>query len=369
MPRMKEVGLCGTVHLVRRGKKYAMRYLEAGKWQLRSCRTADLELAKRLALELSEELRMSAEIERDSALGRIRIDLALEQGIAHARGRSEGHRANMDRNAARLCEWLSEHHPEGVYWHQMRQQWVTEWIVEQIDKGNSTQTIRLGLNPLRLAQNWVNLVDPDRYRQLRFSHPRLVAKRTSKRYLERDQMLELLDVVRGKGLVNAELVVLLCGFCGLRVSEAISLERHQIDPRGLIGPVGTKTLYSERTIPAPLWVVRRVLEIAPTAGPIVTREDGSTPETRSVGHWYLQAHLDRFQPRTTARNLRTAFATMAVTAGVPAEELRAYMGHRPATVLEEHYVDYRPDVLRERVVERIEAHFAKPKAQVMEVNG
>lgn len=284
------------------------------------------------------------------------------------RGKSEEHRENMIYNAKRVVEWIKKHYPKMRYWHEMRQAIVIEFIDDTLKRDVSTQTVKLLLNPLRLAQNWLQLVEPDAYRTLRFAHPKLVGGRMHKRFVERETVVELLETVRSRKLVNAELIVMLCGFCGLRVSECVRMSRADVDQVRNLVTTGMKTKYSERTIPVPAWVVQRFLEIAPKSGPCVRRDDGTMPDVKSAGHWYLQEYLDKLPTRLTARDLRKCFQNHAIEAGCPSDELRAYTGQRPVSVLESHYVNFaRPDMLRERIVNKIETHFSQPVAEVKEI--
>jgi len=406
MPRMQILDYVGLVSIVEREngilqlrwkksakpRDFAVRSLGAG---------TDYEVAIAEAKRLDEELKRAAQIERESLIGRQTLDSALKHGLKNAKGQSPRHQSNQEQCGKRFLTWLQSNFPHVTYADQLKPSIVVRYIDDQLERKLATSTIKQVLNVIRLAYNRLHLVDPDTYPLMVIKHPRLTNKRHTPTYLERTELEELLQ----HATPNAIPAILLCGFAGLRLTEAAALTFGDLDPDAGTLHTGAKTQYSVRTIPIAEWVMERLMDSAggtvatlPAADtPLCSRSEynPSVPEEyiakairRSLANcekrrerkhakilqeWEAGAKTTKKPellhfPEIVPRNLRTSFACMAVQASVPAEELKRYMGHRPDSVLAMHYADYsRIDMLRQRVVDTIENHFKQPAAAVKDI--
>ena len=374
---VQTIGHEGLVTLARRGGTIVLRWREGTRWAQVTTGSNDEAVARVRARRVDDDLRRVAEILRRSALGLVTIEDAMKHGLAAARGQDPRHQYNQVKAGEKFRAWLKGAHPAVVCWHQLEQVHVFDYIEARLEAKMSPATIKLELNTLRLASNYLAMRDPANYKPLVWRHPRLVSSVHRPKYVEREALLKALDAAvawRKEEPVaarTAEAAILLCGFAGLRVSEAAVLPVADMNPLTLTVTTGRKTHYSLRTIPVPKWVMERVLEVSAGGPWALARPNAALP--MDPINWVTRKTselLKAAKPTITPRNLRTSFATMAIAvARVESEWLRRYIGHRPQTVLEEHYADYGlVDALRIRVVEPIEEYFKK-SAEVRDIGG
>ena len=118
--------------------------------------------------------------------------------------------------------------------------------------------------------------------------------------------------------------------CGLRISEAISLQPQQVDARrGVIRIIGKGS--RERVIPLPpavLTAMRRAWEIHGNRQWVfATRSHGSHPSPRSVRGAFDDACARQGLPGFTPHSLRHGFATRLLEHGVELRVVQILLGH------------------------------------------
>jgi integrase len=346
--------------------------------------------------------------------------MRFDQGLKHAKGQSFRHQRNQEQCGDRFLVWLKKHDKNIQYADQLKPSTVVRFVDDEIERKIATSTIKLTLNVIRLAYNRLNLLYPDTYQAFTIKHPRLVGKVHKPVYLERTELEELLQ----HSTPGAVAAILLCGFCGLRLTEAALLRLADVDPVNNTVATGRKTNYSWRVIPVPEWVMERLLDCVnpgntakrvnyaalaaagddgqadllpddPNTYICPVSSDPMKPENKiaknirlsmaacdadrrdawqkRVAAWEAAGSRGRkpeadWFPRISPHNLRATFGNMCVTADVLPEAQRCYMGHRPKDVLEMHYNDrQRVDRHKIHVVDKLEAYFKAPAANVQDI--
>lgn len=225
------------------------------------------------------------------------------------------------------------------------------------------------MQPVTMTSRYMEQQDPATYRRLMITHAALTIRRPAKNYLTREQLEDLLAIARAeKQGVNphkncpkdcpapqAEILLLLCGYCGLRISEAGKLQIKDIDAkRATVSISDGKNEYSDRVIPVPRCIAERVLKLASGRTWLFPNEEGTAPQanakdtvSKRVFAIYKRGGITGLAPR----DLRKTFSNLCAKAGVADSIAQAYMGQRPNSVYAAHYADLADvDLLLARLV-------------------
>ena len=359
------------VSIVRRGDagNLSIRYRLDGRKVFESVNTTDIHHARKVAAARVDELQRVADLSQ--VVARHDVGQAITDAIEkYSRARTLKHKTDMERAGNRFCTWLvATYRRPVVYWDEVTPSMLRDYIDSMAREGLSGQTIRKYINPMTLASRYMEELDPDSYRPLRVRHPAMKTAKPRKNYLTRDQIETLLRIARADTPEAAqdrrkhppapqgELALLLCGLCGLRIREAARLLVVDVDDaRGSVNVEDSKNLYSDRVIPVPVWLARRVVELGAGRTYLFPNATDTGPQTgeqdvsKRIGGLFRRAGITGVVPR----DLRKSFVNLCVVAGVDTGPLEAYIGHAPHGVMAAHYADYaRLDLLRERVVDRV----------------
>lgn len=408
MPEYKFVRRCGCVSLVKREDTgtYYLRYSINGKRQLEGIGVQEkVKDAVDAAAARGRELSRVEDLTHN--VGRLAVGEAITQALAsYSKAKDALWLAELKTSGQRFCDWLIDATGRPVvFWDEMSSSLVRAYLDHLSATGKraqcagkkgtrrkvevkpfASQTLRHYIKPVLLASRYMSELDPQAFQPITVRHPSLAKQRPSKAYLDYAELKALLDAAKGKPgkepgrysreeppMAQAEIAVLLAGFCGLRVRECARLRVADVDAKAATVTVTeSKTVFSARCVPVPNWVAARIVDLAGKREWLFPSDDGTTHQTgegdvsKRVKALLARAKLDT----VTARDLRKSFINAAVAAGVGFGELQAYVGHSPTSMLTEHYADYgRLDVLRARVVDRMEAHFSQPAAKVESVAG
>ena len=267
-------------------------------------------------------------------------------------GQRESSRKNTAYFAARFEDWIERRHPRVRTWADLRPMMVAEYVRELEGAGKAFDTVRMALQPVKLAWRHVLENYPGEIQPL----PRIKQAPAPKKVpacLEPSEVRDLLDwlgadrpALRGTATLQA--------LAGLRVYEAAAIRRRDVDfEKGTVTVTDTgfhkpKTLNSYRTVP----VCREVLEVLSSAmeSQKVIPSTGELFQTKAMNPWtknslstawrraILSARkagfaLEGFQPH----RLRSAFVTMVSRAGASDRILKAYVGHSAGDMLGDHY--------------------------------
>jgi len=118
--------------------------------------------------------------------------------------------------------------------------------------------------------------------------------------------------------------------CGLRISEAVSLQPQQVDAtRGVIRIIGKRN--KERLLPLPLVLLTAMRQVWKTHGNrqwvFATRREGPHVSARSVRSALSCARASQDVAGLTPHCLRHGFATRLLELGVDLRVLQILLGH------------------------------------------
>ncbi|PXW26996.1 UNVERIFIED_CONTAM: site-specific recombinase XerD [Williamsia faeni] len=182
-------------------------------------------------------------------------------------------------------------------------------------------------------------------------------------FLTHTQLLRLADECR-----RYTSLVLVLGYCGLRIGEAIALRVGDVDldrarirvrrsatyVQGLGYVEGTPKNHAARTVPVPR------VALGPLGAAIGDRAADALvwPPTAATGwltsgalRWVFDAAVKRCAqscagfPRVTPHQLRHTCATLAISAGANVKVLQTLLGHKSATMTLDRYGHLMPDDL------------------------
>jgi len=270
--------------------------------------------------------------------------------------------------AKAFVRWLGEKYPAIRTWDELRPAVLQCYILELEEAGKAHDTVRLALDPVKLAwghtaRNFPDLVKPLTGLRQRPAPARGVTCLTAS---ELSGLLAWLQERRPDLWAMAALQ----GLAGLRQMEAAALRLEDIDfDKATVAVVETpthrpKTRASHRVIPVcgeALETVRWAVanqKIRPTTGELFTNARGAvwTREGLTL-KWQrakatirrdgaLDVGLRNRLAKLSGRRLRSAFVTLAHRQEVSEDLLRRYVGHAGRGVLEAHYLAVSIDDLR-----------------------
>lgn len=175
---------------------------------------------------------------------------------------------------------------------------------------------------------------------------RVVVRQQPTEYLDRDEFNRLVDAITDPKL---RALVLLLRWSGLRITDALKLERRRIDSSGLLMLYQSKT-NTPVVVPLPPHVIR-ALKLLPNEGerffdgPAEPQADWARSQLKSIAK---RAGLKHIHPH----QLRDTFAIELLLSGATLDQVSKALGHANVTVTERHYspwVKARQDQLNETI--------------------
>ncbi len=350
-----------------------IKLVDSERWELRwTDPSTRLQVKKRIKGTQTEVSQIASHLNSECLAGRgylpgqrklPTLKDTLAEAIRLSRG-SDKHKIEVGYWGGRWLEWMTLRHPKVKDFGAPKPYMLTDYIRLMEDGGKAHDTVRLALVPVKMAWRFAHENYPDEVRPL----PKIRQKARPRREiisLEAGEIETLMDWLQEKA-PDIHPIALLQAFCGLRVLEAVSVRRQDIDlQRGLLRVTDTerhrlKNAGSERTIPLPAFVLSALVKAMDLQR--VIPADGSLFQTTSRKPWTkasLQSRWRRLRqslvhetknPRfmeIPPRKLRSSFATMASRMGVPDRLIKKYMGHAAGDILGTHYRAIDRDELRQ----------------------
>lgn len=326
-------------------------------------RSTGLEVRRRVSGLSRDEVREMADnlnrqnYEGKGYLAKRRSIPTVEEGfvesiaLTHTRDETRRERA---RTARAFVQWLAAKYPAAKTWAELQPKMILAYKIELERRGLARDTVRLNLEPIRLAwrrmsEDYPNLIRPLARIEIK------AARKSGVECLESGEAAALLDWMK-INLPGLWPMAVLQATCGLRMLEACHAREQDVDfERGTVTVAATalhvpKTDRSHRTIP----VCREALEalrsaagsqkVRPATGELFVRPMGGCWNVEALSRAFRaalrRAAVEIGNPRLAAipaRKLRASFATTASRLGAPDRALKAYLGHSSGDVLGEHY--------------------------------
>ncbi len=272
------------------------------------------------------------------------------------------------RRGEQFLRWLAERHPSVVTFDQLRPFHVEQYVSHMAKRGLAYDSIRLALQPVRMtwrfmSQNYEG-IRPLPSVRIPVPPPREID------CLEPSEVRALLGWLEEHEPAFHAMGCLMA-LCGLRMMEAASLRRQDVDLRhGLITVTETphhtpKTQSSYRIIPAPsevIQVLSRWMEnqrVIPSDGRLFCTHRGRPWTVEALAHKWSRKPVEAVPGRNSKpggflyqaaaaldmprlnevapHRLRSSFVSMASRLGAQESLLASYVGHAPKTVLGTHY--------------------------------
>lgn len=269
-----------------------------------------------------------------SAIDQSDIDLYLDSAWME-RGLSEHSLQAYRRDLQALADWLSD---QSLILSTASDAQLSQYLVWRLDNGANRRSIARMLSAWRgfyqfLIREGRLQVDPTATLQ-NPSPGKLLPKLLSESDVER--LLAAPDLVDPLGLRDKAMLELLYA-CGLRVSELVTLETHQLNLRqGVVRVMGKGS--KERLVPmgeeALYWLTRYVKEARPA---LLKRTDdavlfpslrGSTMTRQTFWH-RIKLHVVQagIRANVSPHTLRHAFATHLLNHGADLRVVQLLLGH------------------------------------------
>jgi integrase len=205
---------------------------------------------------------------------------AILKGIERSASKSR-HRLNQEYEAKRLIEHFERQ--LGIHeWAQFSLGHCVQYIEQLTERGLAPATIRLMLNPVRLASNYA--ADFHGFHDIGLK-PRHFPKRSepAKNWLNLDQLSIATKIAKRERRYEAGLMVIVCGLAGLRLSEVARLQPEDLQGDLLtVGARMAKTESSRRTIPVCSVVARKLASYFDMAPPLSDNKDTISKQLRTL---------------------------------------------------------------------------------------
>jgi integrase/recombinase XerD len=167
---------------------------------------------------------------------------------------------------------------------------------------------------------------------------KLIVRANQTDYLEPDELQQLLAHIEE---TDTYALVLLMRWSGLRITDALSLERRRIDKDGML------FLYQSKTgtpvqVPLPK-IVTDALTNLKVVGKHYLIYDGQDPYNMGVKHRNRitkAAGLAKLTKRVHPHMLRDTFAIELLLKGVPLDQVSILLGHKSIKTTEKHYAPF-----------------------------
>ncbi len=281
-------------------------------------------------------------------------------GTAQSRSWAKDTGKDFERFSNVFCVWCEN--KKITEWEQITQSAVKKYEIQLGKRRLAKRTIELHLWPIKLAAKWAVI---EAISSQDFMQGYRITKRAGaisyqggqNNYLTFPDMLDLIKQIEKPGV---RLAVALQGIAGLRLTEALRLNRKNIDlENGTITIDGeVKNKHSARKIP----VASVVLDCIRNAKNLV---DYSSRDTLGAA---ISRKMTLWSPEKAVKpkDLRNTLQTEAVLGGWYGYFLELYVGHSPKSigpVAATHYMglqgDRRIPYFREHVVSKIELEIGR----------
>lgn len=392
MAGKKSVKSIGLVTICSRGDSLYLRFKVGGGYKFESAHTSDLAQAEEEAMKLHRSL--SGETIRTS-FAAVSIEEATCTAILRSRAKTDHHKRNQANFAKYFDAYMAEFWPTVRFWHEVESRHAEAYVDHLKQRKLSPKAIKHYVSILPQTARYWNNVDPVHYHAWRVVHPALTLPSEAKKNFVG------LDVVRllvARAMENNEHIAatgfILGGFCGMNLMEIAGVRVADVDLVNHVIRVNqAKTIYRPRTIPVAPIVSQHLTTIiskldASVPWLITRREERKTETGKSYSTNVVQgeaytlyktmrrvvksaiADAEENEQKEVAaalgsiapKDMRKSFINAAVSAGVPFDWLRAYVGQAPASVLTAHYVNLSSiDALRAEVVDKVFGKVSKRK--------
>lgn len=271
-------------------------------------------------------------------------------------------KAEWVRVSARFLAWLAETHPRSRTFGDLKPSILQEYASMLEQAGRAFDTVRLALQPVRMAWRMEHLDNPQSVPPV----PRLklsVQPPLHAPTLEPEMIPSLLTLAEGISHPLLPVVALMVG-CGLRTLEAVNVTASDFSEPGWVMVRDTeghslKNRYSERKVPVPRaildllqrWIDKQ--QVSFISGPLFRGPRGNAWTKNAICHagkrLMLKAVLalkDERYGSVPFRRLRATYATLLTREGVPDRIIGKCMGHAARTILGQHYQVTKAEELR-----------------------
>jgi integrase len=299
-------------------------------------------------------------------VGTITLSQALRLGLEFSSA-SAAHKTNQEAEIHKLVEFFTPRLGGDVTYTEFKRRHVHEFVEYLKGRELAPSTIRLAVNPLRLAS---------RYMETMYELPALTIKDLPKRrepvktWITVKQVVRLYQAAMALEWRDAAILCVLMGICGLRLTEASRLEPTDLRKGCLwVGVAGAKNDPSRRVIPIPEFACSALESYWDTGRELSPRRDVVGNQLRRLFRAFADDCEDPNETelfrKITPKDLRKTIPNEL--ANVDRKWIAAYIGQTPKLMLERHYqaTTPKPEMaeavrqraiadLRERVVAAVE---------------
>jgi integrase len=264
---------------------------------------------------------------------------AFTQAIS-ARDCSQEHKANQELEAAAMLDFM-----EGLGVRScadLRTAHIAAYVSSLREAGYATTTLRHKTNPVRIINSWM-LTQFEKTPVAVQQHLPKRRGRSDVVFLNQEQLRLAYRVAGQRGFRQAQLLIVLAGCAGLRLTEVMRLQPGDLTADNVlsVGIHGAKNLPSVRCIPVADFVARELREFwADGVHSFPTRFAWSCQIRWTFEAVCLIADLSEDDrevfSRATAKDLRKSVANI-VRGEAARDEIRAYYGHSTADMLARFY--------------------------------
>lgn len=246
----------------------------------------------------------------------------------HVRGLSAGTCFEYEKNLREFVRWAS---PQGLRWSTITKQDVDRHSMEMSKQGMKPATIRLRVSCLRSFYRWMQHEGMMKENPLQFAQSPKGAST-----LPEPIKLEVIDKYLGQAPADktdamTHIFVALCTDTGMRIAEALDMDKTDIDFRARSIRVRGKG-NKERIVYYGDRFLNQMLRYCPiwTHGHLFAGIDAWTMRT------HVSNYLGRWTQHPHPHQLRHTFATEALNADVPIESVSRLLGHSSVQVTERY---------------------------------
>lgn len=342
----------------------------------RSCHTTSMRAATREASAMDKALARNPSARLLISV-KLTVAAAVAETINTARTRNAATRRTLTDQGRYLVGFLMERYPGVRLWHQVTNDHLRAYAASLVAEGLAAKTVSNYTSFAVQVSRHIAAAHASERIYFPLQKPaNIVAGGAPKRpvkYLSGEDLLFLLDAARTAD-PRTEILLLLSGVCGLRLSEVARLPVSAFDPGARTLDVrDTKNAASVRVLPLPGMVFERLMAavgrladgvewLMPGRGtrhcPTYRAGDWLRPWLRELAAAADAPHLAAIDPK----DLRKTAFNLLRAAGVEPEWRALYCGHAATTMAGRHYEDRGSarmiEQIRREIVAPLEEHLA-----------
>jgi len=223
---------------------------------------------------------------------------------------------------------------------------VKRWLMQESERGNKTSTISTKVAGLRSFFGWMAKEDYiTKNPMLRIDKPRV--QRPAPKYLTHDEIEALREAAQGNQL--DELIVEVLYSTGLRVSELVKLDWHDIDWETKMVRVRDGKGGKSRVVPISTKAIRFLRKYRKTRRddkPWVLRSQYDKRMSKATIEWRIKRLGEKagIQSRVTPHRLRHSLGTHLLQAGVRIDAIQRCLGHSNISTTQIYAITQMADV-------------------------